>query len=124
MTREQAEARFDDALDGELAAEERASFEAALAADEALREAFERHRAVLRAAARLASEPRIDLLAGVQQKLRARSGGRFYRDRFAERRKKSASLALVLTLSALFVVAVISWLAYGAGWIGSGPTLD
>jgi anti-sigma factor RsiW len=124
MARERAEAVFDAALDDELSAEDRVAFEAALALDERLRDAYESHRAIVTSTRALGEEPAVDLLAGVQHKLRARSGGRFYRDRFATRSSKSVSLTTVLTLSALFVLAVIVWLAYGAGWIGMRPSLD
>ena len=60
----------------------------------------------------------------LQHKLRARSGGRFYRDRFSERRGMQSSLAVVLAVSALFVVAVACWFAYGAGWFDALGTVE
>lgn len=116
MTPEQVRSCFDAALDDELDAGERAAFEAALAADAALREEYARHRDVVEATRRLGSEgPAVDLLAGVQEKLRARSGGKFYRDRFAEQRGRSASIGWMLGASATLVVVVALWLAYQAG---------
>jgi anti-sigma factor RsiW len=117
LSSEEARARFDAALDGELPPEERASFEAALAQDAELRADYERLREVLAATRELAGDvPEVDLLASVQHKLRARSGGRFYRDRFSERRGVQPSLSLLLGVSALFIVATACWFAYGAGW--------
>lgn len=116
FTREQARARFDAARDGELSEDERARFHAALAHDDELREEYEAWRSVLEAAGQLAPDAQgVDLLSGVQHKLRARSGGRFYRDRFAARRGTSTTLLVVLALSACFVLAVVCWFAFGVG---------
>lgn len=113
MTSDEARTRFDAALDDELADEERAAFEAALAADGLLRAEYERHRGLFAGA--LGRVSQVDLLAGVQHKLRARSGGKFYRDRFSERRATSASLGLILAVSACLVLLVLLWFAYDAG---------
>jgi anti-sigma factor RsiW len=122
FTPEEARARLDAAIDGELGAEEQRLFEAALADDEELREQYEGQRALQKAAGQLGKElPAVDLLPSVQAKLRARSAGRFYRDRFAERHgrggRAQASVAIVLALCALFVLLVLGWLAYDAGWL-------
>jgi hypothetical protein len=103
MTSDEARERFD------------AAFEAALSRDAGLRDELARQRALLEATRALADVPKVDLLAGVQHKLRARSGGRFYRDRFAERRSLRASIGWMLGACALLVLAVASWLAYDAG---------
>jgi anti-sigma factor RsiW len=115
MDGDEARARFDAALDDELSREERAEFDAALAADPALRAEYERLRSVLAGAGALGRVSSVDLLSGVQHKLRARSGGRFYRDRFAERRGGRGSLAWMLAISACLVLCVVLWFAYDAG---------
>ncbi|MET0344148.1 MAG: hypothetical protein ABW252_24245 [Polyangiales bacterium] len=108
---------FDAALDDELSADARATFEAALAADPALRAEFARHREVVEATRALGRAlPPVDLLAGVQDKLRARSGGKFYRDRFAAARGQRV-LGWMLGACATLVLLVGLWLAYDAGWI-------
>jgi anti-sigma factor RsiW len=118
MTSEQARAVFDAAVDGELEEPLRDEFEAALAGDEALRADFERHRALFGARAKAREDwsavPSVDLLAGVQHKLRARSGGRFYRDRFAEQRHLRG-LGVMSVLSAAFLIAVALWFVYQSG---------
>ena len=120
MTSDEARARFDAALDDELSPDARAAFEAALARDAALREELARHRVVLEATRALGREvPKVDLLPGVQHKLRARSGGRFYRDRFAEQRGLRGPAVWMLALCALLVVLVALWLAYDAGLFSS-----
>jgi len=116
MTPDQARARFDAARDGELDAEQREAFEDALAGDDALREEYARHRALFDAASNLREAPAVDLLAGVQDKLRARSGGKFYRDRFSRRSgQQSESLRALIVLSACLIVATLLWFAYQAG---------
>ena len=124
LTAEQARARFDAALDGELDADERARFDAALADDAELRAEYERHRSVLAATKLLGEQvPSVDLLSSVQHKLRARSGGRFYRDRFSERRTTHGTLWVVMAISAAFVLATLGWFAYQSGWFGQPQSL-
>ena len=113
---DEARARFDAALDDELSSAERAAFEAALSENEALRSEFERHRAVVQAASELGRVSQVDLLAGVQHKLRARSAGRFYRDRFAERSGRGP-LPWLLALATIVVLIVALWFAYDAGFL-------
>jgi anti-sigma factor RsiW len=118
MTRDQARALFPRALDAELGADEHAAFESALATDEELQREFTQLRAVQHAASALRSaSPKVDLLGSVQHKLRARSGGRFYRDRFAERRGRGG--LLMWTLAGSFVVLLLGvlWLGLRAGML-------
>ncbi|MET0284108.1 MAG: hypothetical protein ABW352_06550 [Polyangiales bacterium] len=107
-----AEARrvFDAAVDGELDDEARGAFEQALASDTELAAEFERHRSLFGKGWER-EDVNVDLLAGVQHKLRARSGGRFYRDRFAER-SHLRGLNVMVLLSAAFLIAVALWFAY------------
>jgi hypothetical protein len=51
----------------------------------------------------------VDLLAGVQEKLRVRSGGKFYRDRFAEQRGRANPLVWLLTFASVLVIGVAIW---------------
>lgn len=110
MTSAEARAAFDAAVDGELDPEAQGEFEQALAQDAELRSQFERHRELFGKGWQR-EDVQVDLLAGVQHKLRARSGGRFYRDRFAERSHLRSMSAMVL-LSAVFLIAVALWFAY------------
>jgi anti-sigma factor RsiW len=132
VTGDEARERFSEAYDDELSAEERAAFEAALAADASLRAEYEEFRALLSGAlpALAADEPELhddvearraflagtadgdvpvpDLLPGVQKKLRERSRGRYYRDRFAERGRYATPLLL----------AIVMALVLGMAWFG------
>lgn len=109
MTSEEARALFDGAVDNELSREQQAAFEAALGADPALRDAYSRYRQMLTATSQLTSTPPVDLLPQVQAELRARSGGRFYRDRFAEHAGRRSTLTYVLAACTLALVLVTVW---------------
>lgn len=118
MTAEQARALFSCAYDGELDAEPQRAFDAALAADAALARDYAEFRSLLQRAGGTLGEaepltgPSPDLLAGVQSRLRARSRGRFYGDKFAERAGGGAASPLRVVVIMLALVAV-AWLAYG-----------
>lgn len=119
MTREQARSLFPRALDAELAADERAAFERALASDDELQREFSQLRAVQHAASALrTASPKVDLLGSVQHKLRARSGGRFYRDRFAERRGRGGLLTWTLAGSFVVLLLAVLWLGVRTGLFG------
>jgi anti-sigma factor RsiW len=113
MTPEEARVLFDAAIDDELDPQARQTFEQALASDAALRAEFERHRDVVFATRALAREaPQVDLLAGVQDKLRARSGGRFYRDKFAEQRGRSTPITWMIAASVIVIVGALVFAAW------------
>lgn len=129
---------FSDALEGSLDETARRAFDEALEDDEALREEWEIFRATFQAVgsatlddedddfdeaafdldddalAKLAEEdgddvpPPPDLLRGVQARIRARSRGRYYRDRFAERSKLGWTPLLLAAV--MLVVLAAAWL--------------
>lgn len=112
MTHDEARALFDAAIDDELDPKTREAFFALIEANDALREEFTRHRDVIAATRALAREaPRVNILKGVQAKLRERSGGRFYRDRFAEQHGRSPQIVWMLVLSALVLVGFAIFVA-------------
>jgi anti-sigma factor RsiW len=113
MTPEEARVLFDAAIDDELDQETRQRFEQALADNAELRAEFERHRDVVFATRALSREaPQVDLLAGVQDKLRARSGGRFYRDKFAEQRGRSQQITWMLAASIIVIIGALAFVAW------------
>ena len=115
MTSDEARARFDAAIDMELGEAEQEAFELALEEDPALAAEFARHQAVLAQTHAVGREVEsVDLLRGVQDKLRARSGGRFYRDRFAARRSAVGPWVMV-GASAVLVLLALGWLVFQAG---------
>ena len=113
MTPEEARVLFDAAIDNELDQEARQRFEQALADDAELRVEFERHRDVVFATRALARDASgVDLLAGVQDKLRARSGGRFYRDKFAEQRGRSSQITWMIAASVIVILGALAFAAW------------
>jgi anti-sigma factor RsiW len=114
MNAEDAEALFSAAYDGELPADERKEFERVLQADPALAQRYREFCLTIQTL-KLAEEnvPAPDLLAGVQRRLRLKSGGRFYRDRFAERAGGGRQqLFIMLWTSALVLVTLWAAFAY------------
>ncbi len=118
MTGDEARENFSAAFDGELG-EQRAAFDAILAEDTELRAEYEEFAQLLRETPSLALDedlpevggaPTPDLLAGVQKKLRARSGGRFYRDRFSERSTRGLSVPM-LVAGVMLVLLVVLFVA-------------
>jgi hypothetical protein len=118
MTRDEARDLFSAAWDGELG-EARAAFDAQLANDSELRAEYDDFTRVLRETQAMmrGADPLVnheapvpDVLAGVQRKLRTRSGGRFYRDRFSERSGRGVTLPLLLA-AAMFLLLAAAFLA-------------
>lgn len=110
MTPDEARELFGAAIDGELEPAKQEELDALLATDAGLRAELDELRAIVRETQALgAAEDEgdaPDLLAGVQGKLRARSAGRFYRDRFAEGAGRGSLTPLVLAAVMLVVVAL------------------
>jgi len=83
---EEARDLFSEAYDGMLAGERLAAFEAALEEDPALRAEYDELVELLDEAHGLGDEDLVEipnLLPGVQKKLRERSKGKYYGDRFS-----------------------------------------
>ena len=114
MTSDEARDLFADVVENTLDPAKKDAFDAAIASDAELRAELEAYRMVIggaaRIAARSAEEPAPDLLPKVQLRLRKRSRGRFYRDRFAEQAgPKSAIPVLVAIMVAVLIAA--AWVA-------------
>ena len=114
MNGDEARERFSEAYDDALDDAQRAAFDSALENDEALATEYAEFCELLQAAhaeASDAEEAVPDLLSGVQKKLRERSKGRFYRDRYAERGGLSwgwLSLVMLIILSAAWLALSIT----------------
>ncbi|MFW6050630.1 MAG: anti-sigma factor family protein [Myxococcota bacterium] len=109
MTPEEARERFSEALEGELVPEEQRRFEAALARDPGLQAEYEAFTATVRSTRALgAARPRADLAPVVQETLRRRSRGRYYRDRFS-RRTPRQTLVPLLVLGGVLALVVAAW---------------
>lgn len=110
MTGDEARELFSEAFEGELSPERKAAFDEALANDPALLAEYEDFVETFRTMGRLAAaeeaEPAPDLLRGVQDRLRRRSRGRYYRDRFSERMGAGWVTPLLAAMAALLLLAV------------------
>lgn len=139
MSADDARDRFGDAVDGALGDADRQAFEAALAADAELREEYESYRAIVgglssaaprvvgadapigddagdasagNASSASASPSAIvapSLVPKVQDRIRRRSKGRFFRDRFSAGEARGGGLTVVLA-TATFLLLVAVWL--------------
>jgi anti-sigma factor RsiW len=110
MTNDEAYERFSAAADGELSADERTAFEALLASDAKLRQEYDDYKKMIGETKLLAETDAPNLLGGVQERLRRRSKGRFYRDRFASRSGPGTLTPILLAVGMLVVLAIV-WLA-------------
>ncbi len=135
MSADEARDLFSDAYDGTLSAEQQSAFDALLESDNDLRVEYEELRELLDETQGLKelfrdagvseaealeafmadrplpgeTEPPPPLLRGVQRKLRERSRGRFYRDRFTEKR----TMGWTPLILALLMVLIL-----GVAWFG------
>jgi anti-sigma factor RsiW len=114
VTRDEALDLFSAAYDGELSASQRPAFDAGLASDSELRAEFDEFRSLLDETRCLDPDVDVaapDLLPAVQRKLRARSRGRYYRDRFSATGGKGAALLPLLLAAVMLVVIGVAWFA-------------
>lgn len=115
FTAEEARDLFSEAFSDELDANQRARFETALAENSALKNEYEEFCAFVGGVHGLAEDPdepgaSPNLLPGVQDKLRKRSRGRFYRDRYSTMTGARSVSPLLVSLVTLAVLA-IAWIA-------------
>ena len=114
LSPDDAEALFSAAYDHDLDAQEQAAFDATLQENPELAERYRvfcRTLETLKGADPAKSVPAPDLLRGVQGRLRKRSGGRYYADRFSQRSgwgMRQLSLSLLLSAAVLGLL----WLAF------------
>lgn len=114
MTSDEARELIPEALDDALDAAQARAFEAALAADPELRAEYLELREVLGEAAAIAQAdeavaPSVDLLRGVQTKLRNRSRGRYYRDRFSRDVGRGAQMWPLVAATVMLLVLGTAW---------------
>lgn len=118
MTSDEARDLFVDAVEGTLDPAQQAELDAAIAADPELCEELDAYRSVIRGASGLGlaavegtpTEPTPDLLSGVQNRLRVRSRGRFYRDKYAQDSGGRATVPILAILMTALLLAT-GWFA-------------
>jgi anti-sigma factor RsiW len=117
MTPDEARDLFSDALETELPAEVRASFEAALASDAELASEFDAFKQMLEGTRSLGRRyqdvPAPNLLPRIQRTIRARTKGRYYRDR-SGRVGADLGFAIVAMVAAALVLVLV-FAAYVSG---------
>lgn len=120
--------RFGDAIDGLLSESEQRAFDALLEGDAELRDEYESYRAIVKgvgsAVVRVAGADEGTLESGekekgvelapslvpkVQERIRKRSKGRYFRDRFSSGEAKGSGLTVMLVTASLLIVIAV-WL--------------
>ncbi len=118
MSPEEAENLFSEAYEKDLDAETQAAFDAALAENPELAADYEAFCALFaNIGLELSEEETPDLLSGVQTKLRQRSRGRFYRDRYSEGQVPKWTPVLI----ALVSVVVLATTFFAMGYLAALP---
>ena len=114
MTADEARDLLSDAIEGTLPEAQRAELDALMEKDEELRSEYEALRMVMRGAGSIAvsddEQPAPDLLRGVQERIRRRSKGRYYRDRFSRESGGRHSMTLLIAILIALLIAA-SWVA-------------
>lgn len=112
MSKDEARELFSAAFDEQLTPEQRKAFDSLLAGDAELKTEYEQFKSMLGDAHRLSLDddlgaPPPDLLGKVQTKLRKRSRGRYYRDRYSEKTGLGAMLPIIIGLVMLIILATV-----------------
>ncbi len=114
MNASEARDLFSEAFEGDLEEERKAAFDAALMEDEELDadyadfvETFQ----MMRGLADPESVQAPNLLPRIQERIRRRSGGKYYRDRFSKRVGGPGWTMPVIMIVAVLVVLGIAWFA-------------
>ena len=114
MTPEEARSKFSEAAENELSSTEAKDFEETLASDPQLSQEYAAFRHALSEVGKLSladsNEDVPDLLHAVQTRLRKRSAGRYYRDRFSEEQRVPMR-AMTYMVIAMLVAVMTIWVA-------------
>ena len=107
MTSDEARDLFSEALEGDLDEAQQEAFDAALAADEELRVEYDEFVVTFALVSKMGEPEAIEvpnLLPKIQDRIRRRSRGRYYRDQFSRRAGPSWMLPLVAVVAVILVL--------------------
>jgi len=107
MTSDEARDLFSEALEGDLDEAQQEAFDAALAADEELRVEYDEFVDTFALVSKMGEPEAIEvpnLLPKIQDRIRRRSRGRYYRDQFSRRAGPSWMLPLVAVVAVILVL--------------------
>lgn len=107
MTSDEARDLFSEALEGDLDEAQQEEFDAALAADEELRVEYDGFVDTFALVSKMGEPEAIEvpnLLPKIQDRIRRRSRGRYYRDQFSRRAGPSWMLPLVAVVAVILVL--------------------
>ena len=111
MSPDEARDLFSEAFEGDLDAERKSAFDQLLMEDEELDTEYQGFVETFQMMGRLAEPESVkapNLLPRIQERIRRRSGGRYYRDRFA---KRAGGPGLVMPVIAAFAVLIVLGIA-------------
>ncbi|MBX3269147.1 MAG: zf-HC2 domain-containing protein [Sandaracinaceae bacterium] len=114
MSPDQARDLFSEALEGDLDEAQKRAFEAALRDDPALAAEYEDFVDTFRIVGRLGEPETVqapNLLPRIQERIRRRSGGRYYRDRFSRRSGGPGWAMPVVAAVAVILMLGVVWFA-------------
>ncbi|MEZ4336262.1 MAG: hypothetical protein R3B82_06510 [Sandaracinaceae bacterium] len=111
-----AEARdlFSEAFEGDLDEERKRAFDAVLAEDDALKAEYDDFVDTFNVLHKLAEPESVqapNLLPRIQERIRRRSGGRYYRDRFSRRSGGPGWAMPVIAAVAVLLILGVAWFA-------------
>ena len=114
MDSAQARDLFSEAFEGDLDEERRRAFDAVLAEDAALAAEYEDFVDTFKSLGKLAEPASVqppNLLPRIQERIRRRSGGRYYRDRFSRRSGGPGWAMPVIAAVAVLLILGVAWFA-------------
>jgi anti-sigma factor RsiW len=107
MTADEARDLFSEAFEGDLDEAQQEAFDAALAADEELRLEYEEFVDTFALVSKMGEPESIEvpnLLPKIQDRIRRRSRGRYYRDQFSRRAGPGWMMPLVAAVAVLLIL--------------------
>ncbi len=114
MDSAQARDLFSEAFEGDLDEERKRAFDAVLAEDAALAAEYEDFVDTFKTLGKLAAPEFVqppNLLPRIQERIRRRSGGRYYRDRFSRRSGGPGWAMPVIAAVAVLLILGVAWFA-------------